>query len=441
MALAAYAERECGHTGNFFNLLWALPGVALSGDKAASAYFKETSWYYDLARGWDGSFHHQGLPGSKQENYHRWDVTGAYMLTYALPLKSLMITGRKPACFKPLSDKEVAQTIHDGRWDWWDGQEKYYDSLSGKELAPGLTSWSPTVRRRTAIALAKKDNIKVSTLIRLLDDPRKETRYGACVLLRYLGTKADPAAVRCLELLDSEDPWMRVLSAEALVGMSQEIRVASVPALLKATQKKGCPADPRRCAMGPLSEVLFKRGPGNRWPDSILQGSLGVESVKDRPLLLETLRTVMNSEDGRIRGAASGMYRFLTPEELAVLLPDIEKSIRVPAPSGEMFAYGIRMEGLELFARLNIREGMDMCVDILNEKRWGRDFERTARILKTYEGAAKAMLPRLKNETREKIKGEDKDRPKKLEELINEIEAFEGEKKLVTLKEFIAEQG
>ena len=35
MALAAYAERECGHTGNFFNMLWALPGVALSGERAA----------------------------------------------------------------------------------------------------------------------------------------------------------------------------------------------------------------------------------------------------------------------------------------------------------------------------------------------------------------------------------------------------------------------
>ena len=163
------------------------------------------------------------------------------MLAYALPLKSLLITGRKSPCFTELTPAEVAETIHDGRWDWWNGQERYYDGLSGKELAPGLTSWSPTVRRRSALSISTKDNIKISTLIGLLDDPRKETRYGACTLLRYMGTKADPAATRLIELLDSDDPWMRALSAEALVGMSHEIRVAAVPALLKAIQREGCP--------------------------------------------------------------------------------------------------------------------------------------------------------------------------------------------------------
>ena len=182
-------------------------------------------------------------------------------------------------------------------------------------------------------------------------------------------------------------------------------------------------------------------GPGKRWPNSILQGSLDAVSSKERPQLLKALRTVMNSEDGRICNAASKMYRFLSPKELAALMPDIEKSIRVPAPSGEMFAYGIRMEGLELLARLNIREGMDLCVDILNEKRWGRDFERAARTLKKYEGSAKAVLPRLKNETREMIKGEGKERPQKLEKLIKEIESFQGEKELLTIKEYVTEHG
>jgi len=436
MALAAHAERECGHTGNFFNVLWALPGVALSGEKAAAAYFEQTAWYYDLARGWNGRFHHQGLPGSQRENYHPWDVTGAYLLTYALPLRTLMITGGKPACFKPLTDKEVAQTIDDGRWAWWDGQEKYYDSLSGPELAPGLTSWSPTVRSRTAAALAKRGGIKIATVIKLLDEPRTETRYGACVLLRCLGPQADPAAARLIELLDSADPWMRALSAEALAEMSQPVRTAALPALLKAIQHKGCAADPRRCAMGPLSEVLFKPSPGRRTPDSILRNSLDLLNDDARPLLLDALRTVLSSEDGRIRSAAGKIYPLLTPAELARLMPDIEKSIRVPAPSGEMFAYGIRMDGLELLAKLHIREGMNLCVDIMNERRWGRDFKRTARILKSYQGAAQAVLPRLKNETRLIIKGEDKNRPEQLEQLIREIENFTDAPELRGINEF-----
>ena len=64
MATAGYAEREAGHTGNFFNMLWALPGVARCGPLATGAYWQETDWYYDLARGWDGRFLYQGSPAS-----------------------------------------------------------------------------------------------------------------------------------------------------------------------------------------------------------------------------------------------------------------------------------------------------------------------------------------------------------------------------------------
>ena len=67
MSVATHSdERETGHTGNFFNIQWAMPGVALSGPQASGAWMREYSWYYDLARRWDGSFVHQGLPKIKQ---------------------------------------------------------------------------------------------------------------------------------------------------------------------------------------------------------------------------------------------------------------------------------------------------------------------------------------------------------------------------------------
>jgi Family of unknown function (DUF6288) len=62
MSAAAYEEREQGHTGNFFNVLWAMPGVARCGPLATGAYWKQQAWYYDLARGWDGRFGYQGSP-------------------------------------------------------------------------------------------------------------------------------------------------------------------------------------------------------------------------------------------------------------------------------------------------------------------------------------------------------------------------------------------
>ena len=99
MSVAAYDERERGHTGNFFNILWAMPGVSRCGPLATGAYWREQAWYYDLARGWDGSFRYQGSPVGEEEHrkYTNWDNTGTYLLAYALPLKSLRITGKRPS--------------------------------------------------------------------------------------------------------------------------------------------------------------------------------------------------------------------------------------------------------------------------------------------------------------------------------------------------------
>lgn len=47
MAVAAHGpERDTGHTGNFTNMTWAMPGVALSGPQATGAWMKEFgAWY------------------------------------------------------------------------------------------------------------------------------------------------------------------------------------------------------------------------------------------------------------------------------------------------------------------------------------------------------------------------------------------------------------
>ena len=96
MSVASHGgERDTGHTGNFFNMLWAMPGVALSGPHATGAWMKEFGWYYDLARRWDGTYLHQGPPAARPDSYRGWDCTGAYLLAYAQPLKKLHFDGKE----------------------------------------------------------------------------------------------------------------------------------------------------------------------------------------------------------------------------------------------------------------------------------------------------------------------------------------------------------
>ena len=92
MSVASHgAERDEGHTGNFCNIMWSMPGVAQSGPQASGAWMKEFgAWHYDLARRWDGSFRHQGAPEMKGDAYRRWDCSGVYLLAYAMPLKKIL---------------------------------------------------------------------------------------------------------------------------------------------------------------------------------------------------------------------------------------------------------------------------------------------------------------------------------------------------------------
>ena len=157
MCVASHgAERDTGHTGNFFNLLWALPGVAQSGPHATGEWMNEFgAWYFDLARRWDGTYLHQGPPEFDEDSYAGWDCTGGYLLAYAMPLKKLVLTGKHSPIAPQLDIAASQALIDDGRG--WTNKDRNsdYDKLSIDQLLERLGSWSPIVRERAAMAIAR----------------------------------------------------------------------------------------------------------------------------------------------------------------------------------------------------------------------------------------------------------------------------------------------
>ena len=158
MALACHGnERDTGHTGNFWNTTWAMPGIVQSGPNATGAWMNEYgNWYYDLARRWDGAFTHQGPAQKAKDSTGGWDATGSYLLAYAMPLKKIMLTGKRPTQVPQLSAAEAKSIIDDGRGWSVKYKEKAYDAYSEEQLFERLASWSPVVRERAAIALARR---------------------------------------------------------------------------------------------------------------------------------------------------------------------------------------------------------------------------------------------------------------------------------------------
>ncbi len=405
MSLACHgAERDTGHTGNFWNMTWAMPGIVQSGPHATGAWMKEFgSWYYDLARGHDFTFPHQGPPQITKDSTGNWDATGAYLLAYAMPLKKIYLTGKNASPIPQLSADQAEQIISDGRG--WTNKDRNsaYDSLGGDELFERLSSWSPIVRERAAMALARKKDTPIEQIVKMLDSDHTYTRLGACVALKALGGKSAPAVPSLVKLLDDPDYWIRVKAAEALGAMGQPGMIA-LPKLLEIIAKGPNEEDPRGMEQRYMTDVVFQK---------MIRNSLdGV----DREQLYKAIRAGLKNEDGRARGVISSVYTKLSFEEIQPLLPAIYDAVAKPSPSGEMFADQVRLAGLEILAKHRIEEGVQAALDyVIHQNPWASEKRilEILKILETYGTHAKSTIPELAKHADNISQGE-VDYPKKL---------------------------
>jgi hypothetical protein len=391
MSVASHGpERDTGHTGNYFNILWSLPAVAQSGPHATGAWMEEFgAWYFDLARRWDGSFGHQGPPEPKKDSYANWDATGAYLLAYALPLKKIYLTGKRPAIVPQLDEVAAKRLVLDGAG--WDNKDRNsaYDAMNADTLLECLESWSPVVRERAAMALGRRKDVPIQPLIELLKNPSLDARYGACQALVALRGRGAPAVDALIKDLESDDLWLRIKSVEALAAIGKDAMKA-VPKLLELMTQVDLKKDPRGMQQRYLSFALFNNRGG------MLGRSL--DDV-DREVLYEAVRAGLKNEDGRARGSIGSVYRNLSSAEIEPLLPAILDAVTKPAPSGLMFADEIRMEGLKVLAAHKIEEGIRACVDYArNQNPWASEkrIPKVMEILLQYGAKAKGVIPELK---------------------------------------------
>ncbi len=389
MSVASHGpERDCGHCGNFTNIIWAMPGVALSGPAAAGAWMSEFgNRHYDLTRTWDFRFPQPGPPEPNGDSYAGWDATGGYLLAYAMPLKKLLLTGKQPNVAPQIGATTAIALIDDGRG--WSNNDRHsaYDKLAPDTLLEKFGSWSPTVRERAAIAISRrKDDKPVAALVRMLDSPNLFARYGACEALILLKAAAAPAVPKLTALMDHEDLWMRVKAAETLSRIGPPA-MPSLPILLERLTRAPSKSDPRGMEQRYLCFSIF---------GTMLKNSL--EGV-DRDLLRKAIAAGLSNEDGRARSTIANVYKMLSYQEIEPLLPAILEAAAKPAPSGEMFADGIRIAGLQVLAAHHVAEGIPACADyILNQNIWASQI-RTPEILNilvTYGAHAQSVIPQLR---------------------------------------------
>ena len=236
------------------------------------------------------------------------------------------------------------------------------------------------------------------------------------------------------KLLSQNDLWLRIKAAEALAAIGVAAR-QSVPEILEGLARVDLEKDPRGMEQRYLSFALFETRGG------LLSRSLdGV----DREALYKAVRAGLKNQDGRARGSFGSVYRNLSAEEIRPLLPAIYQAVMAPAPSGEMFADVIRVEGLQLLAKHRIAEGMSACVKYTRDQNPWSSQNRTPELMKillSYGTHAKAVLPELR-QIGDYFERDEKDFPKNLmllkagsiREAVSAIEASTETPELGSLK-------
>lgn len=407
MALASHGnERDGGHTGNFFNMTWSLPAIGQAGPHATGAWMHEFgTWYHDLARRWDGTFPHQGPPEPDYDSYQGWDATGAYLLGYALPLKKIVLTGKKPGVTPQLNATDAQSLIADGR-GWTNKDRKSaYQKLTEAELLTLLGSWSPVVRERAATELAARKPAPISAIISLLDSPSLDARLGACQALEELHGVAAPAVPQLRKTLQHSDLWLRVKAADALAAIGKPA-LPALPEILDRIARDPEKDDPRAMEQRYLCSAVFGK---------MLTDAQKLEGV-DREKLRGAIARGLQNQDGHARSEVSEIYQRLTFDEIEPLLPAIRDAVEKPAPSGEMFADGVRLNGLKLLAAHHVQEGITACADYIRTQNPWDSQDRTPQILEQllkYGAHAQTVVPQLR-ETAKYFEQREPDFPKQL---------------------------
>ena len=445
MAVAGYRSRECGHTGQGFSYLWSALGANIGGPAATAAFFREASWHLDLVRRCDGTFTYDGGeqygPGKTDDDtyygkssYDGLSPNATYVLTYALPRKKLLITGRDAKAAGGLGRNEVNDAIASGRFDT-DRTQK-----SAEELVTAFGDWSPVVRSWAAEELARRPEAKamVPRLIALAEGQDAHVIQGACETLgRLKAPEALPVLVRRLK---HDDRWVRYKAASAL----KEMRDAAKPVLndlLKAVVDTADPlkpinwADPVQIAHGQLAEAVF--------------GGLLRDSIKgiDAKLLYPAIRAVALNPDGMARARLRHVFeRLLTVEDIQALAPDLFAAVQTRCPADTMFGNEIRMGGFKALTKHLFKEGIEAGVQFAKTQGGHGSENRTGEIMKEivkYGSAARDAIPALREliaDFNEQVKnhkfpgGELNDRRvKAVEDAIRAIEAAQDHPELRTI--------
>ncbi len=395
MATAAASERGIGHTGPWFNYLWSPLGAAIGGEEAAAEHFSRISWDLDLSRRWDGGFEFNNLYGQGGDGgtpgwQNDFFMFTPALLTYALPLRQLVITGKNPDANRWLNAAEVAEAVS--------ADEYAAASRTTQQLVADMGSFSPKVQYYAAKELGDRTaehGTLIPQLIAIANNANAgEQRVGACFALGETGNGS--AAATLATLLTDGDGEVRYASAEGLRFLPQANRLAHVNTIMAAAASTSKPffpideEDPIHFAHHRLCMLLFYSG--NAYgPKGVIWGN-SLSGI-NRSLLYPAIEAVAANPNGQARSTLDQTYRYLTQADVQAVAGSIVDSVKDRAPADKMFSGGVRTSGLSILQSYNIAEGVPLSRIIADDKSLGSERNHALNVLTLYKGSTRLVNP------------------------------------------------
>ena len=457
MTIASFNDREWGHTGVWWSLLWGPLGAARSGQGACSAFLNKINWLHELERRWDGGFIYQGKMntgyginpkngrqyGGSEHQYGHWDTTACRVLMYTLPRKKLLMTG-KDVLVIPLEGETLKEVLSAGETP--EKGQKFmrhkYDGQPPERLLELLGNWSPADRYHAAISLAKNGGDFSYEIKKLLHSKNRFAQYGACQALQQLGKRAEFAINDLIVVMNTKD---RVLRANAIMALGATGNKRALEFLLHIAAGE-FENDYYDYLHRFTAKALFNRKNG------MLHKS--IEGV-DRKLLYPAVKRFLKCLDASSRGmVAESVLKKLSFAELKTLWPSMIPALEECALTEIGGGATVRLAIAEILTKYKVKEGMPLILKYMDtQKGHGGGAARRQQIMDyliQYGANAKPLLPEMQKYIdlcSKNHKHSDRSRPSKanfykanipfVQDAMKKIEASEKKPKMKSIKKYL----
>ncbi len=351
MAAASAGERQGGHSSPLFGQLWTPLGAALGGEQAFAEHFARIRWLLTLNRRWDGAFVFNSViqDGSGENNSlmgRAYYMNTVALLTYAVPLKKIAITGKYADPSDFLSASEVEEVAYA------DGYDATSRTIS--ELLADCGSFSMAVTNKVAEEIGKRTGehaTALPVLSAMAADPSSPGRVGAMLAL---GRIANPSTLQVLvDALMDPDPVVRKNAARAMQYYKNQDKLTVVNQIMDAVVANEKPLnppdpdDPLQFAQSELSSLLFYGGNADGPQGFLINSLAGV----DRERLYEVIRVISALPLGKARSNLRYVFDDLTEEDLKRVSGPVLDMTLSRAPGDGMFGKAGEDAAVNLLSR------------------------------------------------------------------------------------------